>query len=357
MFGTYRTILALMVLVAHVFGPYQLGIYAVFGFYVLSGLLMTTIMHKTYGYNLKGQLRYLTNRFLRIYPAYWLTILISLIGILIIGENVAQKYHDKFLVPTNFEEILRNILIVFSHESKPQLSPSAWALSVEIFFYLVICFGLSKTYRRTLTWLIVSIVYTLLLIIFDHQWEDRYFPIQAASLPFAIGSYLYFVIKENRWKELFQKQYLHPALLTVILLVNFALHWTIERKANIPLVFETGFYINLVLVASIVLGLAYGQSYPFLNKGIDKHIGDLSYPIYLLHWQIGLFVSFLILGTPYRNNSIKGAIVLCVAIPVTILISFLMVRFVDRPMDKIRAAIKPKKSVKVAEEKVLQRSH
>ena len=50
MFGTYRTALAMMVVMLHYAKLAYIGNYAVFGFFALSGYLMTFIMHKNYGY-------------------------------------------------------------------------------------------------------------------------------------------------------------------------------------------------------------------------------------------------------------------------------------------------------------------
>jgi len=78
MFGTYRTLLALMVVALHL-GGLSMGGYAVFGFYVLSGYLMTLIMQNNYGYSALGFYKYALNRFLRIYPIYWVSIVFSAI--------------------------------------------------------------------------------------------------------------------------------------------------------------------------------------------------------------------------------------------------------------------------------------
>ena len=51
MFGTYRTLLALMIVALHLGGVPVIGGYAVFGFYILSGYLMTLIMQTSYGYS------------------------------------------------------------------------------------------------------------------------------------------------------------------------------------------------------------------------------------------------------------------------------------------------------------------
>jgi len=52
MLGLLRTTLAIMVMSYHLFvGILPLGTYAVFGFYVISGYLMTLVMHESYGYS------------------------------------------------------------------------------------------------------------------------------------------------------------------------------------------------------------------------------------------------------------------------------------------------------------------
>ena len=64
MFGVYRAFLALMVVALHLGGLPVVGAYAVFGFYVLSGYLMTLIMQDRYGYTASGRSAYAVNRFL-----------------------------------------------------------------------------------------------------------------------------------------------------------------------------------------------------------------------------------------------------------------------------------------------------
>lgn len=48
-------LLAFEVVVFHLLSVPIIGRYAVMSFFVLSGFLMTTIMHQTYGYTLKGR--------------------------------------------------------------------------------------------------------------------------------------------------------------------------------------------------------------------------------------------------------------------------------------------------------------
>lgn len=77
MFGILRTILAINVVLLHVFSVPTLGNYSVSFFFVLSGFLMTYIMHETYGFDLKGVKYFWLNRILRLYPIYLIIILIT----------------------------------------------------------------------------------------------------------------------------------------------------------------------------------------------------------------------------------------------------------------------------------------
>ena len=86
MFGVLRTTLALMVMAFHLFaGIAPLGKYAVFGFYVISGYLMTLVMNDTYGHTWSGRYAFALNRLLRLYPQYWAAATFSIV--LILGGN------------------------------------------------------------------------------------------------------------------------------------------------------------------------------------------------------------------------------------------------------------------------------
>ena len=134
MFGTYRIILALMVVALHLGNATRIGNYAVFGFYTLSGYLMTLIMVRNYGYTTSGILKYLLNRFLRIYPVYWASIILSAAVIFLFGETVTTNFEASMYLPKNIPDLTRNIFVYFPTLSVSRLNSQAWSLTVEIFF-------------------------------------------------------------------------------------------------------------------------------------------------------------------------------------------------------------------------------
>ena len=72
MFGTLRFLLAYLVILSHLVGSdyvVHFGFYAVRGFFVISGLLMTAALNEAYGFD---GLRFWVNRALRLLPPYYL---------------------------------------------------------------------------------------------------------------------------------------------------------------------------------------------------------------------------------------------------------------------------------------------
>lgn len=346
MFGTFRTVLASFVVIGHLFGPYQLGSYAVFGFYVLSGFLMTKIMHETYGFTFTGKKRYLVNRFLRIYPTYWFAILLSLLLLFLYGSDITD-FKSTMYIPKSPKEWIQNVFILFSRGSSPRLSPATWALTVEIFFYIAICFGVSKTKLRSLSWLVLSFIYTIYLIFAHPQdWEARYFSIRAASLPFSIGGLVYhskeaLIIYLKKWRLL------KPTILFLCVWINFCIFFIAESKFKVPLIYTVGFYINLSLMTLCIVSLIESKP-PLMVKKFDKKIGNISYPVYLLHWQVGAFLYSVIFKTFGRRfMALEGLLFLLSSLILVFGCSLFAYFMIDKKIQKIRIHIKSNKSLKM----------
>lgn len=344
MFGFLRTTLALMVMVYHLFvSVLPLGTYAVFGFYIISGYLMTLVMHENYGHTWKGRSSFAINRFLRLYPQYWAAAIFSVLLISALGVDVATSFHKSIFLPISAAEIFSNVFLAFTawfpNSIDPRLVPPAWALTVEIFFYILICLGISKTVARVQVWLFVSLCYVIISYIIGWSWQSRYFPVAAASLPFAIGSAIYFASESSFVIRQFPKLRISSNHLFLLMLFN-CLFWTAASLMNIGNFVELGFYINIAICTLLVYSLATGNEIININKNTDKVIGDYSYPIYLIHWQSGLLVSFLIFGESFHEFSGRGFISLFAAIAFVYLISYFFIRGIDEPLQRIRSKIK-----------------
>ena len=85
MFGSFRFILALMVLTTHIGGIEVVAGIAVWGFFMLSGFLMTAILNNKYGFSPVGLVYYAKSRAMRLLPTYWFSVILTAIIIFFIS--------------------------------------------------------------------------------------------------------------------------------------------------------------------------------------------------------------------------------------------------------------------------------
>lgn len=345
MFGIFRTLLALMVVAGHLFGPPELGVYAVFGFYTLSGYLMTFIINRNYGHTTEGIKAYFLNRILRIYPMYYCAIILSILILFLLGSDITT-FKQEIQVPSTLRDWFQNIFLFFPTGTKVRLSPPSWALTIELFFYILIGLGLSKTKLRTLLWFLIGIIYTVFSLATDAPWRDRYSVIWAASLPFSIGALIYYY--ESKLIQSLNKMKLNkPILWFSLILLNFLFFLFLKHFSNYNGLLHYGFYLNLAFTSLCIISLI--KSNIHLTKRIDNWVGQFSYPIYLIHIQIGAVIFVLInrYSSYQYSNIIEMGIVqriifLFVSIVFTLLISYSMLKVIDGPINRLRELIKHK---------------
>ena len=336
MFGTYRTTLAVMVAIFHLGGLPVLGGYAVFGFYILSGYLMTLIMNNNYGYSMEGGVKFALNRILRIYPIYWVSCIISLLLIFWQGDSYLISYQGNIRIPDDLKSVFKNIFLVFPYPytSEARLTPPSWALTVELFFYACIGLGLSKSKSITLVWFIVSVLYVLIINILGLGWEYKYFIIPAASLPFSTGAVI-FHYRDKFSKiigSLFGYAY-GPYILFILLIINWLLGYQFGTLRSF------NFYINYFLCALVIISLLNRTALPFVSKKVDKLLGEFSYPIYLIHYQVGLVV--LVFANLSGFSIVRpDYILVCLSLPFIFIAAWVLTRYIELPIEILRKKIK-----------------
>jgi len=339
-FGFYRTVLAIMVVALHVGGIPVIGGYAVFGFYILSGYLMTFILHESYGYQFSGLIKYATNRFLRIYPMYWVSILLSCILIYVVGEPFAQNVEKGLQYPPSIVDIIKNIFILFPTLETARLTPPAWALTIELFFYTLIGLGLSRTKRIVSIWLLLSILYHI--IAYSYHF-DRYFTVFAASLPFATGAFIYH-FKDEMFLLFSSLNTSIKRYLPIITLLFIPLNCYIGVMMDAP--YSLFFYINYLLCSLMVLFLIKINISSFISKETDQWLGEFSYPIYLIHYQVMLLILFILQALGVQGEA-PNMILFLISLPFIFALSWFMIIKLERPIEYLRAKIKqsrPRKS-------------
>lgn len=335
--------LAIEVLLFHLVGLPVIGRFAVFSFFVLSGYVITAIMHRTYGYTASGRLYFAQNRALRLLPTYWIAAVFSIAVILWVGPDVAHSYHYALAIPRTARAIFENATMLFVNHTPllevPRLSPPTWALTTEIFYYVVICIGASRTRLVTWLWLAASVAYLAAAWLIYGTAVYFYDPIPAGSFPFAIGALTYHY-RDEVARIAVRAPRGAVGLVAARWLLAAAV-FAISRFTDVRDSEVVGNLINALLSSLVVGALINGSRTPARAK-LDKALGELSYPIYLFHWPVGLLVSTMLFGAPVKGPTTEGIVAGLSTLLATLGIAFVCNRTIDQLIERYRDVIRAK---------------
>lgn len=318
--GTFRLFLALCVAFSHLWEDMLPGpaAYSVWGFFVLSGFLMTLILTRKYGTDCQGIKNYAFNRFLRIYPSYFVACVFGAIVLLVYNGNNMDTtvLNPAFTMPDSFGQWFGNVFMIPFGTHK-ELVPVAHALYVEVWAYMLMPFAARS---KTAAWLGLIIVFLLNYQIgFSVEtFASRYSEFSSSILGFFVGS-----LCLHYFDSL--KRFAMPALSVTVWCLHAMIWWYYD-----PYPWTVGLYFSLIVSGWVVISL-----FPIKVGALDKIMGDLSYLVYLIHTTIGMCV-FTLFGT----RSITFCVV---AVAITFIVSLLMIYTIEHPLQrKFKIIIKNK---------------
>lgn len=324
--GCYRALLALLVVISHssAYFPsyvsrFSLGNVGVFSFFVLSGFVIAEALDVFY----PGQPhRFLFNRFLRLYPVYWLACIVAL---LIYFIKPPENF--SFSLATFFS----NLTILLAERLPPdqiRYISVVWAVGIELRFYFIVAlldmlvwissrFGLQVFFKASCS------VICLLIYIWACKQGLGHHPI-IKFMPFFILGYYYYFIVENGDAGSFIM-----CLATLPMALNSYIDYHLLRPWTDIYLTTAVFLFSLVLLGKLVF-IKVGANSDFLLR-LDKKLGGITYPIYLIHWPVIYAVAFF---------DLKGyggfLLILFVSLILSLIISMLIDVPVSRYRDKIR---------------------
>ena len=284
MFGILRFILSIIVLASHTCGPLWIGNYAVFIFFSLSGYLITHVLKEFYlNYSVKGIICFYKNRVLRIFPLYWLSLLITVIIFSIIPDT-----NSSIVYPSGTYNWIQNIFLFNLSYDSYRLNPPAWSLNIEIIFYLIIPILLLNRLIY-FSWISFNILFIFILFSDSFYLSYNVFSLVGASLPICLGSLVYFlpncqIILNNNFR-------LYTSLILILLLMIFNI-FSNKYIFDYNYVYKLNFHINIILACILTYLLKDIKIIKLLPT--DKFLGILSYPIFILHYSLIFIFVYLL---------------------------------------------------------------
>ncbi len=272
-------------------------------FFVISGFLISA------SYERKSDLKqYFRNRALRIYPALWCCIILTILTITIVSK---VNFFNKEFVPWLFSNCIGIIYTphFLSQFGFGSYNGSLWTIPVELQFYIILLIIYLSISRLTKNEVRKTTIIVLLFILFT---IIGYFILRYASnsldkettfekivrYTFAPRYFLFLLGVILQRMKIYESKFVSgKALYYLIAYLIF--------KYNVP---ATPFYniIGQLFLALVTISLAY--TLPNLSKKILKG-NDISYGIYIYH---GLVLGVLV-EMNFLHNSFYVFFILCAA--------------------------------------------
>ncbi|WP_426511495.1 acyltransferase family protein [Dactylosporangium sp. McL0621] len=300
-----------------VFGRlYDLANYGYLGvqmFFFISGFV---ICMSCWDRNLKD---FFVSRVVRLYPMYWVAIAISFV-VVHLNRNVADA-SGVIRAPKNLSDLLVNLTMAQDALYVNSVDAVYWTLWAELRFYLlfaiVVAFGL--TFRRALAFAVLWLIAAVVCSNVDNPLIQMI--VQPMYAPYFITGILLYLIHR------FGSTPLLWGLVAVTLLVcqhqvlldtrhfNQFLH--VRMKWTFSMVLVGGFFLVLALAA---LGKLSWAKWRWLTVA-----GALTYPLYLLHQDLGVITIRRLKGTIAPWPLLAGMIL------AMLILAFLCHRLIEKP--------------------------
>lgn len=319
------------------------GVEAVEMFFMISGFYMALILNEKY----TGQgsfYLFITNRILRIFPVYWVVLLMTLfvcvLGYFVQGKGGRLESFLHYAPDINgyllVMSILSNFLIIgqdwlllldidgsqwqFAKRldlTEPAIAtdflivPQAWTLGIELTFYLMAPFLV-----RLRAWLILALlVGTLALRVYFKNagmWED---PWNYRFFPFELGFFLVGCLGYKAYCYMKKANLGYFPRVAFFAVVFFVFGYQFFPEFEVKRLF---FYMVVALLLPFVFIFTK-------NNKFDRDLGELSYPVYLVH--IFVITVFSVIG-------VHAAIWIVIG---SVLSAFLLNFYIANPIDRIRS--------------------
>lgn len=353
--GVLRFVLALFVIFSHAgsnltiplwdhhsFQMYNFGGRNAVGlFYIISGFYMAMILTEKYSSSLKS---FYLSRAMRLFPTYWFSLIL---GFLLIGTDFKRILEMIAMLPfgTQIYYHVCNFLMIGSDTAylvtadwlglhlDPYgvsethngfsflLNPPVFTIGIEMLFY-ILCPLIIKSIRITLSFLAFGLLYHLAIKYFgvnNLMYQYHLFP--SSLLYFTLGILSYRLYQKGQ-SPISNKTYKY------FLLFAFILFLTEPLLPNLYLFIFPLFVPTLFQMTK--------------HNKIDRFLGDLSYPLYMIHFI--LLKYFWSLGTDAKW---LGTFVTLSSVSLAILIHL----FLEKPVDRYRHSLARKMQEKKSKKK------
>jgi peptidoglycan/LPS O-acetylase OafA/YrhL len=277
------------------------GKYGVELFFIISGFVIFLSLSR-----IQSSLDFVIGRFSRLYPAYWVAVLLTFSVISLAGMPQFQ---------VSWQEAIANLTMLQVLLDIPSIDPVYWTLQLELFFYLIM---LVLYETRLLKYInLLSVIWLLVMVV---TIALEYYGI--AILP-------------EKFKAIFLLSRPNSFIYANLFIVGMMLYKIYRTGASVPryaiiaaglLVYklEHSWAETIITFAFVLLFHGIFQGYfVWLNQRVLIFLGTISYTLYLVHQNIGYVVIYNLYKVE-MNPNLSVAIATVISLLLACLITFLV---------------------------------
>jgi peptidoglycan/LPS O-acetylase OafA/YrhL len=332
-----RFVLAFNVTAFHLWNSLARGAgpVAVLGFFYISGYVTTQTTQEVYT-SARRAGAFLLNRVLRIYPQYVVAVLLSLAGLAAFPE-AADHINDYISWPDGWKEWIPQFTIFGLYGSEVRLLPATWVLGTELWFYLLIGLVTGHSKRLTIALVLVTVPVGVLCALHVLPFDFYGHPVGNAFV-FALGSLTYFYRDSVR---------IGRVTLAVACLAYLMHTYAVPLLEDSDLDLEN-ISASLASFSPIVVYLLQNDFAAEWIAGLSNFLGRLSYPVFLTHWTVCVFVSALFFhgrASFDASGLLDGGIYFAIMFAAVIACSTAFYLLIDKPVERLRRLVRSRSVV------------
>jgi peptidoglycan/LPS O-acetylase OafA/YrhL len=296
----------------------QFGWLGVEMFFVISGF---AICMSAWGRSLGEFFR---SRVVRVYPAYWAAVLLTF---------TVVSIWPMMRGPVRFNDMLVNLTMLHQPLGVPAMDGVYWTLWAELKFYLLFALVVWQglTYRRVVIFCCSWTVAAAVAISLDSPLLIEI--TQPSAAPFFIAGVALYMIRK------FGSDFTLWGIVGVSWLIGqhhavYFPHGIVKKNVDTDQALAIAGFITLVFI--VIAAIALGRLSWIRWRALTT-MGLLTYPLYLLHQQIGWV---LVYGF---RDIFPSWVTLTLVITILLLASYLVHRLVERPLSRKLRAVLPRR--------------
>ncbi|MFL9843495.1 acyltransferase family protein [Flavobacterium rhizosphaerae] len=291
------------------------GYFGVHLFFIISGYVILLSINDRNTFN------FIKSRITRLYPAYWFCVTLTFLCIYFFG----QSYFS-----VNFKDYITNLTMFQQIVGVKHIDGVYWTLTIELKFYSLITIYLLINYFKKINidyfvaiWLLITLSFNFFQVE-KFTLINLFLNLYGYNSLFLAGMIIY-RIQKNGNKLLYIIELFLCFISSILLAEREAVYLSLHHHE--VYISKTVVYI-LFIIFYIVFYLISQNKLKVLNKSYFLKLGLLTYPLYLIHQNIG----YMIIN--HLHQYINKYLLLILLICFMLFLAYLINNKVEKPFSK-----------------------